>query len=35
MNKTKNHVLKTMIHKKYCGNIDNKIEIVGYVKVFN
>ena len=30
----KNHVLKAMIFKKNCGNIDNKIKIVGYVTVF-
>ena len=34
MKRIKNHVLKAMILKKNCGNIDNKIEIIGYVTVF-
>ena len=34
MTRIRNHVLKAMIFKKNCGNIDNKIEIVGYVTVF-
>ena len=34
MKRIRNHVLKAMIFLKECGNIDNKIEIVGYVTVF-
>ena len=34
MKRIKNHVLKAMIYKKNWGNIDNRIEIVGYVTVF-
>ena len=34
MKRIRNHVLKALICKKNCGNIDNKIEIVGYVTVF-
>ena len=34
MKRIRNHVLKAIIFKKNCGNIDNKIEIVGYVIVF-
>ena len=33
MKRIRNHVLKA-ICKNNCGNIDNKIEIVGYVTVF-
>ena len=33
MKNIRNHVLKAMIFKN-CDNIDNKIEIVGYVTVF-
>ena len=34
MKRIRNHVLKAMILKKNCGNINNKIELVGYVTVF-
>ena len=34
MKRIKNLVLKAMIYKKNCGNIDNTIEIVAYVTVF-
>ena len=34
MKRIKNHVLKAMIYKTNCGNINKKIEIVGYVTVF-
>ena len=33
MKRSRNHVFKAMIFKKNCGNMDNKIEIVGYVTV--
>ena len=33
--KIENHVLTAIMYKKNCGNIDNRIEIVCYVTVFN
>ena len=34
MKRNRIHVLKAMIYKTNWGNIDNEIEIVGYVTVF-
>ena len=34
MQRSRIHVWKAMIYKKIGGNIDNEIEIVGYVTVF-
>ena len=34
MKRIRIHVLKAMTYKKKWGNIDNEIEIVGYVTVF-
>ena len=34
MKRIRIHVLKAMIYKKNWGNIDNEIEIVGYVTLF-
>ena len=34
MKRVRNNVVKDMIYKKNCGNIDNKIKIVSYVTVF-
>ena len=34
MKRIRIHILKAMIYKKNWGNIDNEIEIVGYVTVF-
>ena len=34
MKRIRIHVLKAMIYTKNWGNIDNEIEIVGYVTVF-
>ena len=34
MKNIRNHILKAMVYKKNCVNINNKIEIVGYVTVF-